>query len=217
MKGVSTPFHLEVESICGAGIQELSRNWFKAYGHVKTKQTVILIGGCNDLLKLGISNGDKFMENISTFQYKLKVLHPENRLVVSLLPRPPALVWFPKDGPLPTNGYVDKSSLVNQINKNIQLFNNTNGLSKLPTFHLMGIRGGNSTGDAYNVITNNKLQHIWLYWCEYSPESKDTTKPKCLHLEDRHRIVAFNRFVKFASMSLIKMRVQNNPVDHGVL
>ena len=143
------------------------------------------------------------MENISTFQYNLKILNPENRLVVSLTPRPPALVWFPKDGPLPTNGYTDKSPLVNNINKNIQQFNLTNGFTKLPTFHLMGIRGGNSTRNAENVIIKNRSQHVWSYWREYDHTNKDMTKPKCLHLIDRHRIVVFNRFVKFASVSLM--------------
>ena len=92
MKEVSTPFHLEVESICGAGVPELMQNWTKTYGHHQSKQTVILAAGCNDILKYGITNADKFMENILSFQYNLKVLNPENRLVVSLLPRPPALV-----------------------------------------------------------------------------------------------------------------------------
>ena len=145
----------------------------------------------------------------------MRVLNPENRLVVSLLPRPPALVWFTKNGPLPTNGYTDKSVLVNSINQVIQKFNSSNGFNKLPTFHLMGIRGGNSTRNSENVITKNMSQHVWSYWREYDLRNKDSSRPKCLHLTDPHRCVIYNRFVKFAKISLMENQTPNSqPSDN---
>ena len=66
MQEVTSPFHLEVESICGAGIPELARNWSGAYGESKVRQTVILVGGCNDIMKYNISDADSFMLPVAT-------------------------------------------------------------------------------------------------------------------------------------------------------
>ena len=64
MNKVSTPFHIEIESICGAGLPELVENWSQAYGKVRIRQSIVLVGGCNDLLKYNVSDADTFMKPI---------------------------------------------------------------------------------------------------------------------------------------------------------
>lgn len=172
---VRLPFHLDIESICGARLTDMIRAWRRTYGRAEVACDTIVLAGLNDV---PYCTADSFASGLMAWKHDVIEAHPWNTLRVCRLPRPPRLAWFSGDGPEPDN-YTNYLNRINEINQRIDEFNFTEGEETIG-FQLSGCRGG-----------QRGISHVWCQWREI-----EQGKKHCLHLSDKKRVDMFRTLAR---------------------
>lgn len=201
-QAVCLDFHIDVESIPGAQLIDLWKNWQQAYGKLTTVQTVIVVGGLNDVAK---KTPTAIINIIKAWQHEVVSLNGNNSFFVTKLMRPPKLAWFPKNGQAPSTSYVNHLDKINEINLLIDQFNNELYSFPVVGFQTEGCRSGGSRRALDGTIISSKTSHNLKAWREL-----DQGPEFCLHLTEPHRISMFRRLCGFILHRII--RGPSNPL-----
>ena len=193
---VKSPHHFNIETICGGTIDLLRRNFSLLYYDEEVPMDIILSGGLNDLN----DEEDVIMNNIFLFKRDVLGQNKENTFFVIKMLRPPMYCWFPKNGKMPeTRGsqpYVNMLGKVDSLNEVISKLNKPLGYTSQTSFEFLGQRGHKRTRDGQEVV---EREHMLDRWREF-----DKGPARCLHLDDKLRVVAFNKVI-----SHIKYRLKS--------
>lgn len=201
---VKSPHHFNVETICGGTIDLLRRNFSLLYYDEERPMDVILCAGLNDLE----DESDLIIHNLSLFKKNVMDQNRENTFCVIKLLRPPRYCWFPRNGPEPIldgcKPYINMLEKVNYINDVIHKLNNPLGYRGQTSFEYLGLRGHRKIKDGETVVEH---EHVLEQWREYLLQGP----ARCLHLNEKLRVVAFKKIVAHISLKL-KPEPRENPL-----
>ena len=191
---VSSPNHFNIETICGGTIDLLRRNFSLLYYEEKIPMDVILSAGLNDLN----DEADVIMNNIFLFKRDVLGQNKENTFFMIKMLRPPMYCWFPRNGVMPeTRGsrpYINMLEKVDSLNDVISKLNKPLGYANQTSFEFLGLRGHKKTRDGQVVV---EREHILEQWREF-----DQGPARCLHLNDKLRLVAFKKIISHITHNL---------------
>ena len=175
--------HVDYVTSPGARIEQLEMMWLIDYGEEKLPMDVLMIAGVNNIRSDSVA---KFMERCHSFNATVMKQNSKNTYRVATLLMPPRLCWFEANGPLPGPGYDNQLEKVEEMNRQLVIFNNDqfaiqhklyksvgNGKAgsrdRAPMFHCFGVR-----------FTNGEREHRMEKWREELPAMK-------LHLTNKGR------------------------------
>ena len=190
---VKSKHHFNIETICGGTIDLLRRNFSLLYYDEMEPMDVIL--SLNDLQ----DESDLIIHNLSLFKRDVLGQNKENTFCVIKLLRPPKFCWFPRNGMFPiVNGcrpYVNMLEKVDYLNNIIHKLNKPLGYKNQTSFEFLGLR-------SHKKMKNNEIvvehEHVLKQWREFLLKGP----AQCLHLNDKLRVVAFNKIVAHISQKL---------------
>ena len=167
------PFHIDWVTISGGTIADLTHAFLVDYRKQPRPMRVFVSAGLNDLLR-GADN-TTVVERFILMEEKVEqqnTFHPhaKNEMVIATILNPPKLVWFPANGPPPTNHH-NMLQEIKELNSWIKMFNENNGRVCTPSFHRFGVR------------TCRGVQSHHLNQWRHSETVRDM-----VHLNDRWRI-----------------------------
>lgn len=194
-QAVCTDFHMDIESIAGAHLVDLWKNWQKAYGNEKTKQAVVVVAGLNDVAK---KSPDAFMQIVKAWHFEVMALNEDNLFFFTKLMRPPKLAWFSRNGNLPSQDYVNYLDKINEINQAVDKFNEELHSFPVVGFQTEGCRSGGSKRALDGTMLVSKTAHNIKAWRE-----ADQGPQHCLHLKESLRISMFKRLCAFIHHRII--------------
>ena len=181
---VRLPFHIDIESICGANIKTLHYNWKQAYSKEVKPMDLIVVSGLNDVR---YSSTAIFMNDVKNWECDVMSQNSENSFRICKLLRPPMFAWFKSNGEYPTPRYVNLLDRINEINSEIDRLNNLNGHMNVIGFQNDGCRAG-----------NKKTRHRFEVWREIN-----MGKQYCLHLKEEERAQMFKRLCRYIEKYII--------------
>lgn len=191
-------FHVNIETICGAKLVDLFNDWTATYANLTIPMDVIVIATAND----SPNTSPTEYENLLTkWTFKVWDCNKSNTFRICKMLRPPAKVWFPRNGALPSN-YTNHIDHINQLNKIIDIQNMMNVDSQVIGFNNEGCRTSRKrTRD--NDEKKGELSHIFSAWREY-PSGKHCG----YHLNDHNQVLMMKRLYKF-----IEHKIKNIPTE----
>ena len=191
-RNVRTSCHLDVETICGAKTADLHRTWQATYSSSTKPCDVILVTGVNDIPSTPV---EELKNILNTWSFELTRQNPTSTLRVCRMLTPPAKGWFPANGPLPLTNYTNHLNMITEVNNMICNINQLNAHDWVIGFTTEGcrstIRGG-----------VRKVSHNFGAWREISQG-----KHRCMHLNERHRVIMFRKLLQFITSHVIQPNV----------
>ena len=155
-------FHINIDSIPGGRIHNLSYSWFIGYSQQSLPCDVYVAAGLNDVKHL---TADQFMERLESWKnmvmdhsVKNQHMHPSTFAVSPIL-WAPRYYWHPSNPFSPPLGFVNYKSRIYNVNERIHSFNNANDSPKAVALHTMGDR-----------CVRGKSITKWTSWREYHRE-----------------------------------------------
>ena len=172
---VRWPFHIDVESICGAKLYDLYQAWTATYRLEPGPVDLIIVAGLNDVRTTSVQD---FTNTLNHWYFTLKDNNDSSTMRICKLMRPPSLAWFPANGPQPDLPYTNHLDKINLINSQIDHFNRLNSIDQVIGFSNEGCRAGKKRhrGGA------PAISHVLHQWRE-----ADQGMASCLHLRDKER------------------------------
>ena len=172
---VRWPFHIDVESICGAKLHDLYRAWTATYKQQTNPVDIIVVGGLNDVKTTPVED---MTATLNRWYFELMDNNSSSTIRVCKLMRPPSLAWFAGNGPTPSAGYTNYLDKINIINGQIDHFNRLNSIDQVIGFSNEGCRAGKKRYRQGEPAISHELSK----WREV-----DQGAERCLHLNERER------------------------------
>lgn len=177
---VRIPFHLDVESICGASTEDLLLAWRAAYSNVSAPTHTVVLAGLNDIKDKDVKN---FERDLSLWSLAISLQHKDSTVRFCKLPRPPMYSWFPCNSyPLPKSPFINYLDKINQMNAAIVKRNMLNGFQDVIGFSMEGCRAGRSRSVRHNLAA----------WREFV-----LGETHCLHLNEPNRVRMLKKLVRY--------------------
>ena len=182
--------HCNVETICGAKIQDLYNDWTVAYKNHPKPTDVVVVATANDVP----STSPEMYESILT-QWTFEVWNQNNNNTFRICKMlcPPAKAWFPRDGPIP-DGYTNYLDQINSLNDVIDRQNYMNVDGPVIGFNTEGCRTSRKRKSNQH---KGELSHVFGAWRENSQG-----KSAGYHLTDHNRVLMFKRLSTYIKCHL---------------
>ena len=176
------PFHVDWVTISGGTINDLTQAFIVDYWRQRRPMRIFVSAGLNNLLR-GASR-DSMVEDFIQMKEVVEaqdVYHPtrKNELVIATVLNPPKLVWFPGNGPPPSN-FQNHLQDIKELNSWIKFYNSQNGRICTTSFHRFGVR--TTRGRLGGGPVTSVQAHQFSQWRQSEP-TRDM-----VHLNDRWRI-----------------------------
>ena len=199
-------FHIDVDSIPGGRIHNLSYSWLINYSKQPLPCDVFVVAGLNDIKD---QTADEIMDRLERWrtlvsEHSFKNNHEfPSTFAVSPILNAPKYYWHPSNPFSPPLGYTNYKAMMDEVNERIYRFNIANNVPKAVTLHTMGDRR-----------VRGKSMTKWSSWREFHrevpagqeilPRSIADISPldnkayhDCLHLTDPLRVKCYMKILKY--------------------
>ena len=194
---VRMPYHVNIESICGAKLADLHKDWQATYSNRTKPMDVIIIATANDS---PYTTTEQYEKILTDWTFQVWNCNSENSFRVCKMLRPPAKAWFQRNGPLPPN-YTNNLEHINSLNEVIAKQNLMNVSGPVIGFNNEGCRMSRKRKRS-NGTVSSEISHLFSAWREYSQG-----KHCGYHLNDKNRVLMLKRLCNYIHHHIINLQM----------
>ena len=185
--------HCNIETICGARIQDMYNDWSVAYKKQTQPTDLIVVATANDV---PCTSPELYDSLITKWTFELWNQNKESTFRICKMLCPPAKAWFPRDGPVP-DGYINHLDHINSLNEVIDRQNYMNVNGPVIGFNTEGCR---TSRKRKSNDHRGEISHVFGAWRENSQG-----KTAGYHLTDQNRVLMFKRLITYIKNHLQKI------------